>query len=790
MRVSLAWLRTLCDSGLDPAVLADRLTRQGLEVGAVWPVPAPSERVVAARLSEVAQLPRTNLKRITVDAGKSGTYAVVSAAPNVEPGMCGALALPGARLPDGRVIAAREYAGERSEAMLCSPAEIGLGDVSDRLLELPAAAEPGVAVAALYGLPDTCLELELTPNRGDCLSMLGIAREVHAGTGAALVAPAVEPVAAAHEQRLAVVVADAAACPRYLGRVVTDIDPAARTPLWLVERLRRAGLRASHAVVDVLNYVMLELGQPLHGFDREALHGNIEVRPARSGERLELIGGRTVALDADMLVVADERAPLALAGIMGGAASAVAPQTRSVFLESAFFAPAAVRGRARRLGLVTEAAHRFERGVDPGLAATALERATALICEITAGKPGPVTVTESPQALPRPAQLEFRSAMAERLAGLPVSPAAAGAIFTRLGFELGGTEGDAIRVTAPGARFDIEEEADLVEEVARIEGYDRIPAVAPTRTGTPAHGGAEESPLPSMRLILTAHGYDEAVTTGFAAPERDAALAPAGARAPALSNPLSERESALRTTLWTGLLGALAHNVARQEARVRLFEVGTVFAADAAERTHIAGVACGYAAPEQWGVAARAVDFYDAKGEVEMLLAAAGVGIATFDVSERAALVPGRRARARLEGGEICAEFGVLAPRLAAQWHLPPETVLFEIDAAALPRRAPPRAGAVPRFPAVRRDLALVVPDEMTAAALVEGVRRHGGARLVEVRIFDTYAGSGIPAGAHSIALGLIFRDFSRTLTDAEVDAAMSAIVAGLGKEMGAYVRS
>lgn len=789
MRVSLAWLRTLCDAGCDAAVLADRLTRQGLEVAAVCPVPAPSERIVAARLAEIAPLPRSNLKRIRVEAGAAGGYVVVSAAPNVAAGMCGALALPGASLPDGRVIGAREYAGERSEAMLCSPAEIGLGEVSDRLLELPAATEPGLPVATVYGLPDACLEIELTPNRGDCLSMLGIAREVHAGTGAALTPPPLAPVAAVHAERLEVTVADAQACPRYLGRVITQVDPRARTPLWLAERLRRAGLRAGHPVVDVLNYVMLELGQPLHAFDREVLQGGITVRRARGGERLELLGGTTVALDPDMLVIADAARPVALAGVLGGAASAVQAHTRSVFLESAFFAPEAVRGRARRLGLSTEAAHRFERGVDPELAHAALERASALIGEIAGGSPGEITAAEAPESLPRRADLAFRPALVARLAGLVMEPAEARDILRRLGFA---TEADAeggLLVRAPSARFDIEGEADLVEEVARIAGYERIAEVAPNRRMTPSRAAAAQGPVRRMRAVLTTHGYHEAVTMSFAAPERDAALAPRGRHAPALRNPLSAPESVLRTTLWTGLLEALAHNVARQEARVRLFETGTVFAADGTERSHVAGVACGASAPEQWGIAARALDFYDAKGEVEMLLAAAGAVGALFEGSQRAALAAGRRGRARIGAGP-CAEFGVLAPRLAAQWDLPAATILFEIDLSALPPRAPVRAEPVPRFPAVRRDLALVVPDVTSAAELLAGVHRHGSARLAEVRIFDTYAGSGIPPGARGIALGLIFRDFSRTLTDAEVDAAVSAIVAGLGEEMGAYVRS
>lgn len=787
MRVSVAWLQSMCNSGLGPSALAERLTRQGLEVGGIWPVPTPSERIVAGRVASAVQLPKTNLKRIEVDAGDAGGFVVVSAAPNVAQGMVGALALPGACLPDGRVIEAREYRGERSEAMLCSAAEVGLGETSDRLLELPREADAGTPLATLYGLPDTCLEVELTPNRGDCLSMLGVAREVHAGTDAALMPPQAEPVDATSEEALTVAVAAPEACPRYLGRLVTGLRSDAATPLWLSERLRRAGLRPTHPVVDVLNYVMLELGQPLHAFDAERLSGGIAVRQARAGEELALLDGTEAKLAADMLVIADDDGPVALAGVMGGAGSAVRPKTRSIFIESAFFAPAAIRGRARRLGLTTDAAHRFERGVDPELPRAALERATALIREIAGGEPGPVSAAEAVNSLPPRTNVRFRPATLQRLTGLDPDPDAAAGVLARLGFDVK-SAGEALDVTVPSARFDIEQEADLVEEIARIQGFDRIPPVAPVRRMPLPRDFEAGSALTRVKDVLAAKGYDEAVTMAFAAAERDAALAPEGTRALRLSNPLSEREAVLRRSLWPGLLGALAHNSARQAGRVRLFEAGTVFDG-AGERLQLAGVACGSAAPEQWGTAERDVDFFDIKGDVEMLLSAAGVQDVVFEASERDALAAGRRGCARADG-VVYAEFGVLAPALAAEWDVSPETVLFSVDVDALPPRPLPCARPVPRLPAVRRDLALVVPAGVTAAELLDGVRRHGGRRLVAVRIFDIYEGAGIPSGHRSIAMGLIFRDLSRTLTDAEVDAAVSAIVTGLGEGMGAYVRS
>ncbi len=792
MRVSLNWLQSLCDSGLDATGIAKCLVSQGLEVSAVWQVPVPSEKIVTARVTGIRQLPRTNLQCLAVDAGPAGRFSVVSAAPHLHQGMVGALALPGATLPDGRVIEPREYQGERSEAMLCAAAEIGLGEVSDRLLTFDEDTVPGQTLAEIYGLPDTCLEVDLTPNRGDCWSMLGIARELHAGTEAPLQPLAVEPVEPVQRRELTVTVAAPAACPRYLGRVLTAIDPHAVTPLWLIERLRRAGLRPTYPVVDVLNYVMLELGQPLHAFDETKLQGGLTVRLAESGEIITLLGrDEAVELAPDMLVIADRRGPVAVAGVMGGRHSAVSVDTPSVFIESAFFTPTAIRGRARRLGLATEAAHRYERGVDPELASLALERATALIVAICGARPGSVIKREAAATLPVHAPLEFHTAALRRLTGLDLNAEACGGIFRRLGFHVQATGDSALAVTAPSARFDIENEADLVEEVARIVGFDNISAVAPVRHLRPLCLDAVSQRNERLSTLAVGRGYDEALSMSFAAVDRDAALAPGATTALELHNPLSAREAVLRRSLWPGLIDALAHNRARHADRVRLFEIGAVFAANREQSEHLSGVAWGPVQPEQWGAPPQPVDFFDIKGDVQSLLIAAGVepGAIAYRPSERAALAHGRCARAQV-GERVCAEFGVLSPRLAAEWNLSGEVLLFEINLDALPDPRSVRATAVPRFPAVRRDLALVVNNAISATQLVQSVRRYGGSRLSAVRIFDVYAGEGIPAEARSIALGLIFQDFSRTLTDAEVDAAVSAIVGGLGEEQGVYVRS
>lgn len=788
MKVSVAWLKTWCAVDASPAALADRLTNQGLETGLPEPLVAPAREVVAARFDEVSCIPRTNYRKIVADMGQKAPVTVVTAAPGVRRGMVGALALAGATLPDGRVITAHEYAGVISEAMLCSAAELGLGETSDRLLGLPAETEPGRPLADVYGLPDCALDIDVTANRGDCLSMVGIARELHASSGVPLQGPLIEPAKPAHDGRVSIEVDEADACPRYLGRVIAGVEPAAKTPLWLAERLRRAGQRPAHPVVDVLNYVMLELGQPLHAFDRRRIAGGIKVRHAAKGETMRLLTGDGAELDPDMLVIADDNGPLALAGVMGGAESAVSANTHDVFIESAHFAPTAIRGRARRLGLVSEAALRYERGVDPWLPHTALERATRLIVDIAGGAPGPVCGAERPDALPRRAPIAFHPETLGRLVGFELSREALTSIFERLDFAPETADGT-IRVFPPGARFDLDGEADLVEEVARIAGYERIPAVAPNReleAPRPAH---QAELFERLAALLCARGYDEALTLSLVARARDAALAPTDGEALALDHPLSEHESVLRRSLWPGLLAALARNVSHQAERVRLFEMGAVFDVRGGEHARLGAVLCGAAGPEHWDTRRRDVDFFDLKGDVEALLTVAGTRMVEFEPSTRRGLAVGRAATALVDG-KSQAGFGVLAPDLADRWGLPPETLLLELDLEALARPAPAQARAVPRFPAVRRDLALVVPTEVSAAELQTVVRRHTGKRLSMMRIFDVYTGKDIPEGSRSIGLGLIFRDLCRTLTDAEVDAAVSAIVNGLSEETGAYVRN
>ncbi len=573
--------------------------------------------------------------------------------------------------------------------------------------------------------------------------MLGVARELHASSGASLRPPATDAVAPAHQERVEVRVECPEACPRYLGRVISNVNVRASTPLWLAERLRRAGQRPSHPVVDVLNYVMLELGQPLHAFDRAAITGGIRVRLAHAGETLTLLNGATATPAPDMLLIADDNGPLALAGVMGGATSAVGVGTTGVFLESAWFAPAAIRGRARRLGLATDAAQRYERGVDPELARAALERASKLIAEITGGSPGPVISAEALEHLPSRPEIAFHRATLPRLIGLELDHEEVERTLAGLGFALK-RRGDAILATPPSARFDIEGESDLAEEIVRIIGFENIPAVAPRRRLALPRAPRREGLSERLATLLVARGYDEAVTMSFVAPDRDAALAPAGSAELAIANPLSEHESVLRRSLWPGLLGALAHNAARQAERVRLFESGVVFDARAGEAMRFGAVICGSAAPEQWGLARRDGDFYDLKGDVEALLAAAGVPAPAFEPTERAGLAPGRAARAMIEG-KVLAEFGVLAPVLAARWDLPPETSMLELDLDALIRPPVVRARPVPRFPAVRRDLALIVPVGVSAAQLFATARNHGGERLAEQRIFDLYTGPGIP---------------------------------------------
>ncbi|MBA3979383.1 MAG: phenylalanine--tRNA ligase subunit beta [Alcanivorax sp.] len=794
MLIIESWLREWANPNLDTDALAHQLSMAGLEVDGVAPAAAPFSGVVVGEV--LSTRPHPDAEKLTLCEVSDGseTFPVVCGAPNVRAGLKVPFARVGAELPGDFRIKKAKLRGEPSLGMLCGASELGLEDLVDGLLELPADAPVGEDIRAYLQLDDSIIEVDLTPNRADCLSVRGIAREVSVLNKVPFTPPAIAPVTPVIDDTFPVSVAAPEACPRYLGRVIRGIDPTATTPLWMVERLRRAGLRPIDPVVDVTNYVLLELGQPLHAFDLARLQQGIEVRQARQGESLTLLDEQTVTLRDDTLVIADASGPLAMAGIMGGAGSGVTDATVDIFLECAFFAPLAVAGKARSYGLHTDSSHRFERGVDPALQAEAMERATALIIDIAGGQPGPVTEALAEQALPQPVAIELTAARVEGLLGLALADDEISDILARLGMQVTATGTGAWRVLPPSWRFDMAIEQDLIEELARVYGYDRLPSRLPA-----IQGGAASQPetlLPARRLsdVLTGRGYLEAITYTFVDPAMQAALDPQVSPL-ALANPISSELAVMRTTLWAGLLTAAQRNLNRQTARLRLFEQGLRFVPGAGEQggllqePMLAGLVFGSARPLHFDEPGRKVDFLDIKGDVEALLSVAG-GLAgyRFEAAEHQVLHPGQSARILrddVEAGWI----GKLHPALAVKLDLPADIYLFELRKSVIEGVSVPKFSDLSEYPSVRRDLALVMPAEVPAGAVLAAVRAACDARLREVALFDVYQGDKIEKGHKSLALGLTFQDRSRTLGEAEISDLVSGVLSQLKQEFNATLR-
>jgi phenylalanyl-tRNA synthetase beta chain len=785
MKFSENWLRELVQIQADRAELAHALTMAGLEVEALTPLGESLDGVLVAEIVAAEKHPEADrLQVCKVDAGTGELLQIVCGAPNARVGIKVPLATVGADLPGGIHIKAAKLRGVESFGMLCSAKELGIDNDASGLLELPSDAPLGQPLAAYLGLPDASIELKLTPNRPDCLGLTGLAHDVAALFGSQVNMPAHSDAPVASSARRGIRLQAGKDAPRYLGRIIEGIDPAARTPLWLAERLRRSGLRPISAVVDVTNYVMLELGQPMHAFDNDRLEGDLIVRHARDGEALKLLDGSEARLDSGFVLIADEHKALAVAGVMGGYDSRVTDATQNIFLEAAHFAPAAIMGRARKLGMHTDASHRFERGVDPALPRRALERATELLLAIAGGRAGPVLVAENPADLPKPASVKLRRQRLRRVLGVEVADTEVARIFTALGMQVAAIE-EGWQVTAPSSRFDIEREEDLVEEVARIYGYDRIPTHTPE--GALALATEPEARLNELavREQLAARGYYEAVNLAFVS---QALLQQWGLteRLVPLANPLSADLAVMRPSLLPGLIEALSHNRARQQERVRLFELGRVFAAGdpPVETPSLAIVACGSARAEQWGEPARPLDFFDLKGDLDALIAWGGEPQrwAVHADGLPAWLHPGRAARVTRDG-ETAGYLGALHPRLAKQLDLGPDVHVLELALEPLLGRRLPRAQAVPRFPAVRRDIAVDVPEQVSWSQIEQAVRATLGGTLAELRLFDRYSGKGVEAGRKSLAMGLILQDASRTLTDDDADRcvrnAVSALEAG-----------
>ena len=785
MKFSENWLRARVPLTVDRDGLRERFDMIGHEVESIDPVGGRLDGVVVARIVACAKHPEADrLQVCEVDAGGE-TLQIVCGAPNARAGLEAPLAKVGAQVGDLRIKAAK-LRGVESFGMLCSAKELGIDADASGLLELPADAPVGTPLAEYLGLPDAVFDLGLTPNRADCLSVEGIARDVAAAFGVPFAPLAIEPVAAASDRRIDIRLDAPADCPRYCGRCIEGIDAAAPTPDWLRERLRRAGLRPIGLLVDVTNYVMLELGQPLHAFDADTLKGPIGVRHARAGEKLRLLDEREVALDERFLLITDADRPVALAGLMGGWDTRVGADTKNVFLEAAHFAPSALAGRARTLGMHTDAAHRFERGVDAELPRRALERATRLIVEAAGGQAGPLLEAVSPEHLPRRLPVRLRRARIERVLGIRVPDAEVERILAALGMRVA-ADAEGWTATPPGARFDIAIEEDLIEEVARIHGYERIPDRAPSGELVGPSLREDRVGDGALREQLAARGWLEAITFAFVARAQLETWSMADA-AVALANPLSAELSVMRTSLLPGLAAAVAANRSRQQTRVRLFEAGRVYFEDR-EVDRIAGVACGRAVAEQWGEPARALDFFDVKGDVESLFALADAGAEfSFAPASQPWLHPGQSAEVR-RGERVVGHVGALHPVLAGRLDFDEDVFVFELDRDALVERRVPSAQPLSRFPSVRRDLSFELPDEVPWAAVEAAVRGAVGPLLAGIVLFDRYAGPNLGAGVKSLAMGLILQDRYRTLTDEDADRGVREAVAALESVCKAKLR-
>jgi phenylalanyl-tRNA synthetase beta chain len=791
MKFSENWLRELVEIQADRATLCHALTMAGLEVEEVTGLGDSLDGVVVAEIIAAEKHPQADRLQVChVEAGLAAPLQIVCGAPNARVGIKVPLALVGAKLPAGIAIKAAKLRGVESFGMLCSARELGVDADASGLLELPGDAPVGQPLAGYLGLPDASIELKLTPNRPDCLGMVGLAHDVAALFGGAVNVPGEVIAKVTSTAQRGIRLEAGHDAPRYLGRVVEGIDASAPTPLWLAERLRRAGLRPISAVVDITNYVMLELGQPLHAFDNDSLHGDIVVRHAAAGESLKLIDGSQVELDPGFVLIADGDKALAVAGVMGGFDSRVTDATVNIFLESAHFAPAAIMGRARKLGMHTDASHRFERGVDPELPRRALERATTLLLSITGGRAGPVLLAESPSDLPQPVAVRLRRARLARLLGVEVADAEVARIFIALGMQVESLP-EGWLITAPSSRFDIEREEDLVEEVARIFGYDRIPTHAPTGALSLAIEPEARISEHAMREQLAARGYHEAVNLSFLSADLLARWDFGEGRVP-LANPLSADLAVMRPSLLPGLIEALRHNRDRQQDRVRLFELARVFAAGdpPLETPSLAMVASGQAKAEQWGESPRLLDFHDLKGELDALIAWGGEPQrwSVHATSLPAWLHPGRGARVTHDGSTV-GYLGALHPRLAAELDLGADVHVMEVALEPLLSRRLPRSIPVTRYPSVRRDIALDLPEDVSWSQMETVIRRSMGVVLKELRLFDRYVGKGVEAGRKSLAMGLILQDASRTLTDDDADRCVRQAIAALEQTCKAKLR-
>ncbi|MFK7855186.1 MAG: phenylalanine--tRNA ligase subunit beta [Granulosicoccus sp.] len=813
MKFSEKWLREWVNPPVDTQELGDQLTFMGLEVDEIVSAAPDFKGVIVARIASVSQHPDADRLRICeVDDGTSELVQVVCGASNARSGLITALAQVGGKLPDGTKIKKAKLRGVESMGMLCSASELGLSDDKAGIMELTANAPPGTSLIEWLELDDAIVDIDLTPDRGDCLSIRGIARDLCAKNDLPMRLREINNIPAKIEDQWPVLVDDASACVRYSGRVIRDValqDPA---PSWMVERLRRAGVRSINPAVDITNYVMLELGQPMHAFDIDKLQGAIQVRLARTGERLTLLDGRDVALDDDTTIIADDSGPIGIAGIMGGQSTGVDESSKNIFFESALFLPELIAGKPRRYASHTDSAHRFERGVDPAGQAEALEYATGLLRTLAGGSAGPLIDWQHKERMPLRPVVTLRRSRLARILGVEPEPEVVDRVFARLGIESVSNE-EGWTVTAPSYRYDLAIEEDYVEEVARVLGYESLPRTSPThRPVLRAVPETRLTPLDVKRLLVS-RGYQEIVTYSFVDAKQQSQLRP-DLQGLALANPISSELGVMRTTLIVGLISSLQRNLSRQLNSMRLFETGLRFLPNAGlepkehldeyiradhgddlqidgtieQQSTLAGLVAGRRSPENWESSDEKVDFFSVKADIEVLLAQANGTKMTFVATDLEMLHPGQRAGIVANGIPV-GYVGALNPAIQQAMDIEVIPFVFEISLAALTRSQVPKAKPLSRFPQVRRDIALLIDKSVDYQSVLDVVRENAPAALQEVKLFDVYQGDKVAADKKSMALGLILQDFSRTLEDSDVEQAVNQVVAALGTAYGAVLR-
>jgi phenylalanyl-tRNA synthetase beta chain len=791
MKFSEQWLRTWVTPQLNTQQLAAQLTMAGLEVENILPAIPDFSQVIVGKV--LTTQPHPDAERLTVcqvTIGNPEPLNIVCGASNVRQGLKVPVAIVGAVLPGDLKIKKAKLRGIESQGMLCSASELGFSDVAKGLMELPDDAPIGSDFREYLQLNDTILDINITPNRADCLSIAGLAREMAALNDCPLTAHPQQPVTATLTDIFPVQMQAPQACPRYVGRVIRGIAANAKTPLWMQEKLRRSGLRSIHPVVDITNYVMLELGQPLHAFDLQQLSAGIQVRFAQPQEKIVLLDGQEITLTETTLVIADANQPQAIAGIMGGAATAVSGLTRDIFLESAFFSPLAIASALRGLRIQSDAAYRFERGVDYQLPVTAMERATALLLTICGGQAGPLQETISQADLPQPIVIDLRRQRISRVLGIQLIDEEVVTILQRLGMQVKPNSAG-WQVTVPSYRFDLNIEVDLLEELARLYGYHHLPASKPHTTLNLILPSEQHLSPTRIRTALVDKGYNEVITYSFVPPFLHTLL---NAHQPALklNNPISSDMAVMRTNVWPGLLQVAMYNQRRQQPRVRVFEIGLCFTQEEGQlrqRIKLGGVATGTAYPQQWGMQQRMVDFFDIKSDLEALL-----GLTTgekewqFHPGQHTALHPHQTAEIRVKDQTI-GYLGALHPSHQHTLELQGAVFLFELDWEMIQQGQLPHYRPLSKFPAIRRDLALVVAQDIAIQPIYQEILRIAGDLLQQVQLFDIYQGKGIEVGKKSLALSFTFQHASRTLVEEEVNALLQKIVRGLQEIWGAKLR-